>query len=697
MPDLSPDGGTSSSTAPSPALSTTLSDSSSLTEVGVQLQQQQQQQAIPQIMPQQQQQQLQLPLTQQLPTQQIQVVRTNQHHDHLVTQQLKATVQLIEGTINNNNNINNQNNTTTFNIDNTANNNINNNINNNNNQLITNKIEEHDYNNHDTEHKIHKPSSSCSSLIGVDNNNIPQFSPQIQINKFKTITNMQNNNVVEMLNGSETSSMVVDKSILLSDKAPTPFTSSSSTTQDTVDSSMKMSTDSDPITVVKSNQSLTTSSTVNKSANLSVANNIANAFINLSTFNSPTVGAVNNNNNNNSSSSGSSPSGSGTTSNTKNVNVIVTQPISQHFVKTLSFATSRGGIFVPNVIATNLSPQFTVHHHQYGIHGASGPAPNVTVNPNGNFNSNSSAVVRPGTSNHFRLLFQQSPNINFNIVGNQNACASASATGTNQSPILEASLQTLSKVTQGKIISNSKINTTNRIIPSTVINSKTTNAPALVPTQPITKLNASSDSCSPLVSSVTSPKSTGEQASNDQHIRVLTPSEIMRTLPSLPPQDHNICFNSTNVIITDKSNIVVDNNNKILVKASTTSQQCSSAQTVSQSQPLSASNNSPLITNNTIINTNLFCNSSTNSSPITTTTSDTFISSNITNSTTSSSVLAQQMVRGYKTYTKKYTYFSLFHEFFLFVLLNLEFFLLITFYNKIIFITLMYIVFMILH
>ena len=626
-----------------------------------------------------------MPLTQQLPTQQIQVVRTNQHHDHLVTQQLKATVQLIEGTINNNNN-NNLNNTTSINIDdNTANNNINNNINNINiNQLNTNnKIEEHDYNNHDTEHKIHKTSSSCSSLIGVDNNNLPQFSPQIQINKFKSITNpshhnnnntqnnMQNNrDVVEMLNGSEISSMVVDKSILLSDKAPTPFTSSSSsTTQDTVDSSMKMSTDlTDPITVVKSNQCLTTSSSsVNKSANLSVANNIANAFINLSTFNSPTVGAGNVNNNN--SSSGSSPSGSGTTtSNTKNVNVIVTQPISQHFVKTLSFATSRGGIFVPNVIATNLSPQFTVHHHQYGIHGASGPAPNVTVNPNGNFNSNSSAVVRPGTSNHFRLLFQQSPNINFNIVGNQNA--SANATGTNQSPILEASLQTLSKVTQGKIISNSKINTTNRIIPSTVINSKTTNAPALVPTQSVTKLISNGDNCGPMVTSVTSPKSSGEQGSNDQHIRVLTPSEIMRTLPSLPPQDHNICFNSTNVIISDKSNVAVDNNNKILVKTSTTPTQQSSsaqtiiAQTVSQSQPLSASNNSPLITNNTIINTNLFCNSSTNSSPITTTTttSDTFISSNITNSTTSSSVLAQQMVRGYKTYTKKiYIIFAVFY------------------------------------
>jgi hypothetical protein len=32
---------------------------------------------------------------------------------------------------------------------------------------------------------------------------------------------------------------------------------------------------------------------------------------------------------------------------------------------------------------------------------------------------------------------------------------------------------------------------------------------------------------------------------SDQHIRVLTPSEIMKTLPSLSSQD-NVCFNSSN-------------------------------------------------------------------------------------------------------------------------------------------------------
>lgn len=220
-----------------------------------------------------------------------------------------------------------------------------------------------------------------------------------------------------------------------------------------------------------------------KNSNISVASNIANTFINLSSKSVP------------------NPSSPATT---KSVNLIVTQqPLTQQLMKTLSFTTSRG-IFVPNVIATNIAPQFTVH--QYGLHGnTSGPAPNVTVNPNGNFNTNSGAI-RPGTPNHFRLLLQQSPNINFNII-NQNASNVASP-----SPILEASLQT---ITKEATLQATKVKTIypNQIQRTIIKNEESDNSNQEAPS-----------------------------SSNDQHIRVLTPSEIMKTLPSLSSQDSTHAF-----------------------------------------------------------------------------------------------------------------------------------------------------------
>lgn len=217
---------------------------------------------------------------------------------------------------------------------------------------------------------------------------------------------------------------------------------------------------------------------------------VANTFINLSS--SKNVPG----------SSSSTVAGSGV--NMKNINVIVTQqPLTQQLMKTLSFSASRG-IFVPNVIATNLAPQFTVH--QYGLHGSSsGPAPNVTVNPNGNFNTNSGAI-RPGTPNHFRLLLQQSPNINFNIIN-----STPSNNTAHPSPILEASLQTITKEAN---MQASKVKT---IYPNQL--------------QRTIKTEETSEN-----------QDATPAISNDQHIRVLTPSEIMKTLPSLSSHDSNNSF-----------------------------------------------------------------------------------------------------------------------------------------------------------
>jgi hypothetical protein len=318
-PDLSPDATTTSTNSTSPALSSTLSESSSLMDVN--------------ILQQQTQQQTQNTSTQ---SQQIHVVRTNYQNDQQSPgQQIKLPDHLLE----------------------------------------TNAFAK----------KTETPLSN--NLLNMTNEH-KEFS--CSVGDESIINPSSNNNLNVDIKNSE------------SDE-------SNSKLHENEDSFKSLNIDE------KDNSQ-------NKNPNLSVASNIANAFINISNM-----------------SSGPKASNGGAVQ-TKNVNVIVTQQqITHHFMKTLSFTTSRGGIFVPNVIATNITPQFTVH--QYGLHGnPNGPAPNVTVNPNGNFNSNSNAI-RPGAPNHFRLLFHQAPNVNLNAVTNQ----TVGNTPANPSPILEASLQTLNK------------------------------------------------------------------------------------------------------------------------------------------------------------------------------------------------------------------------------------------------------------
>lgn len=269
-------------------------------------------------------------------------------------------------------------------------------------------------------------------------------------------------------------------------------------------------------------------------ANISVATNIANAFINISNLNANVGGGgiIN------------SPSVAGgptsNSANSSNVNVIVSQPISQHFMKTLTFSTSRGGIFVPNITST-IPPQFTVHHHQFGLN-SGGPAPNVTVNPNGNFNTSSNAAVRPGAPNHFRLLLQQAPNINFNIIGGKGT-NKAPSVPSNQSPILEASLQTINKLAavQPSIVSRTFTPSKTAVIQLP----QNPNQSQCATSSTAQKLESNERQSPPELSTLphqasqlnNTPRNVTPSLS-DQHIRVLTPLEIMRTLPpSLSTQD----------------------------------------------------------------------------------------------------------------------------------------------------------------
>lgn len=359
------------------------------------------------------------------------------------------------------------------------------------------------------------------------------------------------------------------------------------TTQDENNKSVSSESDESPTKSEDSAESDVTKCA--KNANLTVATNIANAFINIATSNTKNPNVQ-----------------------TKNLNVIVTQQnLSQHIMKTLSFASARGGIFVPNVIATNVTPQFTVH--QYGLHGNNphGPAPNVTVNPNGNFNSNSNAI-RPGTQSHFRLLFQQTPNINLNIINNQASqqqvanpvqtfpkaipaktiIQNPSVTQKSQMPVVFQSQQRPSSADEN---SNVSIN----------INNNNAAADNVVVQQDVQNVN-----------------------NNDQSIRVLTPSEIMKTLPSLTSQD-NVTYNSGNI-----TNTQYDNNS---------SSSSSPANVEQSSVKNSSTTNSPPITAITSE-----CN--TLSSNFVTSTTITTTTSTITKATLSSNNAPLQSVSGYKTY-----------------------------------------------
>ncbi|KFB47867.1 hypothetical protein ZHAS_00015920 [Anopheles sinensis] len=233
------------------------------------------------------------------------------------------------------------------------------------------------------------------------------------------------------------------------------------------------------------------------------------------------------------------------------VNVLVNQSIPPtHVMKTLAIGNGRANIFVPNVIASNVSsPHFTVHHHHHHQFGPrNGPAPNVTVNPNGNFNTNSSAVLRPGYA-HIRPTFLPQ---SFNILGNTVAAATTAGGGSGgaiQSPILAASLQTINKIAaqqqslqtqqqqQQQQPQHSRPANVNKIINVGPDGSQkiliTTAGHQLLGHQSPQQLGSPQRPRTPSVLNTGVTPSVTMMNLNDQQIRVLTPCEIMRTLPSL--------------------------------------------------------------------------------------------------------------------------------------------------------------------
>jgi hypothetical protein len=453
-PDLSPDGGTTTSTnSTSPALSSTLSESSSLMDVNI-LQQQQQQH------------QTQNTSTQ---SQQIQVVRTNHQIDQKSPgQHVKLSDQLLETNAYANKT------EPPFSKN-----------------LLIMANEHKEFSCSVGDESLIKPSSNINLTV-VDNKTpeSDEYSPNLQENEdgFKHSNNDEKDNVQ------------------------------------------------------------------GKNPNLSVASNIANAFINLSSLSSGLKNTT----------------GSNGLAQTKNLNVIVTQQqITQHFMKTLSFTTSRGGIFVPNVIAANVAPQFTVH--QYGLHGnPNGPAPNVTVNPSGNFNTNLNAI-RQAAPNHFRLLFQQASNINLNVLKNP-------------SPILEASLQTLNKVPTVQLAS--KIISNKTVVQNVALTAKHA-VPVLLNQQKSMEESTSEQTQAQDISNV----------NNDQHIRVLTPSEIMKTLPSLSSQD-NICFNNSSMTASEKNQTEIKPQTSFTQNSETSGSDAISFKNSTNSSPLTATSECNTLSSN---------------------------------------------------------------------------------------------------
>lgn len=366
----------------------------------------------------------------------------------------------------------------------------------------------------------------------------------------------------------------------------------------------------------KSISNLSNSSTSEK-PNVLMAANVANTFINLSNIN-PGI-------RNDSELSQAQQQQHQSTSLHQNVNVVVSQPVTTHVMKTFTIGTNRGNIFVPNVIATNISPHFTVHHHQYGLR--NGPAPNVTVNPNGNFNTNSSAVIRPGFT-HIRPFLPQSPNINFNIIGNSS---------TIQSPILAASLQTINKIAAQQQQQAQHPNVQHPLVRTGVnkfINVGPDGSQKILLATPVQHLQAQQQVMLPLERQQTpgtpspvyspqrpqtpcasrslTPHLQSNMGGNDQQIRVLTPSEIMRTLPSLDSasfeshsindsfgkshtQTHTIIANTQNLNNTNMSSVTHSNNNNNSMSSDSTNINESSGSEnfesiVNSSNPLHESN-----------------------------------------------------------------------------------------------------------
>lgn len=288
-----------------------------------------------------------------------------------------------------------------------------------------------------------------------------------------------------------------------------------------------------------------------------------------------------------------------------NMNIVVSHPISQ-FMKNLTIgaAPRQPGIILPQTQFTiqqhqpHSTPQFLIHQHPPAAYhpllhsGLSGPAPNVTVNPNGNFQTNPNATIR-ATYTPFRAFGGPLHTINnFGRLTGPTIQTQLQQQGI-QSPILAAQLQTINQIATAQMQSQQQFlhiqggggsleHAKKNVMPifvSTTLHQPINSAnvqmmqKASSAKDPLVALKAaaaastneghssplSSSTASPMSASSSSPSLTkaacsiesstpSPQSSSssiirsmtpqpDQNIRVLTPSEIMRTLPSIPNQD----------------------------------------------------------------------------------------------------------------------------------------------------------------
>lgn len=351
-------------------------------------------------------------------------------------------------------------------------------------------------------------STTCTTnLVDANNGNNPTTTTALTTSRDIAISNASNitqtSTLSPQLHLTESQNINISASQTL-DNTNKPNNNCSETNTNFNSSSNNLVTGSISDSSSNNSNSSVSNSEPQKGPNITVAANIANTFINIS-----------------SNQSTGKPPGPN-----QNVNVIAVsqQPLTtQHFMKTLTINTSRGNIFVPNVIATNLAgtPQFTVHHHQYGLHpNSTGPAPNVTVNPNGNFATNSNAMIRPHAyqATQFRP-FLASNQSNTNVI---------------QSPILAASLQTINKIATNQSKSIGKV---------TIIQTQTATPENQSPVRTLDESGRTTPN--------TPTRALTPQSAVDQQIRVLTPSEIMRTLPSLSTQDTTLQQQQQTIINTN--------------------------------------------------------------------------------------------------------------------------------------------------
>lgn len=270
-----------------------------------------------------------------------------------------------------------------------------------------------------------------------------------------------------------------------------------------------------------------------------------------------------------------------------NLNIVVSQPISQ-FMKAITVGQG------PRQ-ANPTSSQFVIHqpgpHYHPLLH--SGPAPNVTVNPNGNFQTNPNATIR-ATYTPFRTF--SNPFQALNNFGRFAGPIQAQLPQGVQSPILAAQLQTINQIASAQMqgqatttpllhiqkgngsgnleqirknvmpifvsttLSSGQRATTSKEVQAQVAKTMSTPETATVkcsstdghlspmsnctisPTSAcsspaLAKTLCSTESSTPSPQSSTSSIAHALTPQPDQNIRVLTPSEIMRTLPSIPNQD----------------------------------------------------------------------------------------------------------------------------------------------------------------